>query len=549
MCYEQTFKGKKSRSDWKNKSTERASIIRYQNAQLKRIKEEREKYKSQFKQAQRELEEERKKNNLPVSNKETLIFISLRLFLVGHIGFRGISRVFEILQRYLGITRAPCAQTIINWVTRYSLSKIWNYSGIPSICLDGSRFTNGGIWIMDTSIALGSGKILTVLELKLNHFENNKVAPTLGEINCVAVSVAKSWTGEVIANFLEQVIHITGKPAAYLKDGGRDLMKGVRLLNERGFSSFSIDDISHVVANLLRNEYTKHPLYDTFISACGQASKNLKQTILAFFAPPQISTKARFMNIHRLVKWAQIVLKHSPVGAVSKDSPVAKLRKTLGKLPECKSFINRFLRDAIPLLKSQEIIKSNGLNMETYQQCKELIEMIPKRSPVRIGFTVWMEKQLVVSASLGLGNIGMPVSSDNIESLFALGKTHGIGEIKDADRIALRLPAFCGKLTEDAGKMVMSITVNKQLEIEKQLLSLTRQRREILPNPGTLTDSLMIGSNSNLSLIPVPKSDQNTSNIIDITGLYDQNAGSGNKVIKIPDIPNNTIDCGYATAS
>jgi len=32
------------------------------------------------------------------------------------------------------------------------------------------------------------------------------------------------------------------------------------------------------------------------------------------------------------------------------------------------------------------------------------------------------------------------------------GKSHGIGEIKDADRIALRLAAFCGKLTEDAGK-------------------------------------------------------------------------------------------------
>jgi len=540
---------KKSNLNWKNKSVERASIIRYQKAQLKRIKEEREKYKIQFKQAQRELEEERKKNSLPVCKKETLIFICLRLFLIGHIGFRGIARVLEILQKYLGILKVPCAQTIINWVTRYSLSKIWNYSGIPSICLDGKRFTNGGIWIMDISIALGVGKILTILELKLNHFENNQAAPTLEDINCVAISVAKSWTGEGIANFLEQVIHITGKPAAYLKDGGRDLMKAVRLLNERGLSSLSIDDVSHVVANLLKNEFTKHPLYDTFISTCGQASKNLKQTVLAFLAPPKISTKARFMNIHRLVKWAQEVLKHSPVGAVSQNSPVAKLRKALGNLPECKSFINRFLRDAIPLLKSQEIIKYKGLNLETYQQCKELIEVIPQRSPVRIGFTVWMEKQLVVSESLGLGNIGMPVSSDNIESLFGLAKTHGIGEVKDANRIALRLPAFCGKLTEDAGKMVMNITVNKQLEIEKQLPSLTRQRREILPSPGILADSLLIESNHSLSLIPVPKSDQKSGDIIDITDYYDHDVGPQNEVIKTSYMPNNTINCDYATAS
>jgi len=58
-----------------------------------------------------------------------------------------------------------------------------------------------------------------------------------------------------------------------LKDGGCDLMKAVRLLNERGFSSYSIDDVSHVVANLLKNYYTKYPLYDIFISACGQPQR------------------------------------------------------------------------------------------------------------------------------------------------------------------------------------------------------------------------------------------------------------------------------------
>ena len=84
--------------------------------------------------------------------------------------------------------------------------------------------------------------------------------------------------------------------------------------------------------------------------------------------------------------------------------------------------------------------------MDGYKQCKELLNTIPPRSPVRIGFTVWMEKQLMVSYSLGMGNIGLPISSDNIESLFGLGKSHGTGEVKDANRIALRLPAFCARM-------------------------------------------------------------------------------------------------------
>ncbi|WDN89748.1 hypothetical protein BuS5_02716 [Desulfosarcina sp. BuS5] len=354
--------------------------------------------------------------------------------------------MFGILQAYLGITKIPCPQTIINWVTRYSLSKIWNYKGLSSVSFDMDKIVNGAIWMIDTSIALGAGKILAILELRTDHFKNHEGAPTLENINCVAISVAKSWTGESIANFLQKVILITGKPAAYLKDGGMDLMKGVRLLNERGFSSFSIDDISHVVANLLKKEYTKHPSYDCFISACGQASKKFKQTVLAFFAPPKVSTKARFMNIHRMVKWAEMVLKHSPRGRVSKDSVVSKLRNYLGKLPEYKQFIKRFLRDASPLLKSQEILKAQGLNMKTYKECKELLKNIPQSSQVRIGFITWMEKQLIVAESLGMGNTGMPICSDNIESLFGLGKTHGTGEVKDANRIALRLPAFCGSV-------------------------------------------------------------------------------------------------------
>ncbi|WP_186441754.1 hypothetical protein, partial [Desulfamplus magnetovallimortis] len=477
-----------------------------------------------------------------------LIFISLRLFIVGHVGFRTISRVLGILQIYLGISKPPSPQTIINWVTRYALAKIWNYSGVPSLALTKNKIVNGAIWMIDTSIALGAGKILAVLEAKIDHFKHNQSAPTLENINCVAISVANSWTGESIADFLQQVIKVTGKPAAFLKDGGRDLMKGVRLLNERGIYSLSIDDVSHVVANLLKNEFSKHPLYEKFISACGQASKRFKQTILGFFSPPNASTKSRFMNIHRLVKWAEMVLKHSPAGRASKGSAISKLRIALGKLPECKLFIKRFLRDALPLLKSQEILKNRGLNLTTYEECKEFLKEIPETSSVRIGFITWMEKQLMVAESLGLGEIGMIVSSDNIESLFGIGKSHGTGEVKDANRIALRLPAFCGELTMDSAKMVLNVTVKQQQEIEQKLLSLTKQRRAILPNPGTLTQSL-ITSDCNLSLLPVPKRVEKSNNMTNILDSYPKDADPGNQPQNQTYIPNNTIADQYSAAS
>jgi len=236
------------------------------------------------------------------------------------------------------------------------------------------------------------------------------------------------------------------------------------------------------------------------------------------------------MNIHRMVKWAEMVLLHSPRGRASKTSVISKLRDCLGKLPEHKQFIKRFLRDALPLLEIQKILKTQGLNMETYKECKELLKDIPEGSRVRMGFIVWMEKQLMVAELLGMGNIGMPISSDNIESLFGLGKTHGTGEVKDANRIALRLPAFCGCVNKESARMVMGVTVKEQQEIENKLLSLTRQRREMLPTPGSLTDSLLSETDGYLSLLPVPKSDEKKEDVIDITSNPTQSCGPENKL-------------------
>ena len=459
----------------------------------------------------------------------------MTLFLIGHIGFRAISRVLSILAPYLGIEgKTPCHQTIINWVTRYSFAKIWTYTGPPSLAIENDKFINGAIWIIDESIGLGIGKILTILELRIDHHRTHKGPPTLGDVKCVAISVAPSWTGESIADFLQQVIQVTGKPASFLKDGGTNLQKGVRLLNERGVFCHSIDDVSHVVANLLKKEYTKHPSYEAFVSICGQASKKMKQTLLAPLTPPKISTKARFMNIHRLVKWAELILKHSPRGRASEGSIISKLRKSLGKLSEHRQFIRCFLRDARSLLKCQEVLKTKGLSVGTYNECKTLLQDIPQRSQTHIGFVTWMEKQLMVAQSLGVSGMGMPICSDILESLYGVGKIHGTGEIKDANRIALRLPSYCGGLSDDAAKMVIGVSTKQQQEVEKELLSLTRQRRKVLPNPGTITDLLTNEGNQYLSLLPMPKAGEKTKNIINITECCENKSGSLSSESKNP---------------
>ena len=83
-------------------------------------------------------------------------------------------------------------------------------------------------------------------------------------------------------------IAVMGRPTAYLKDGGSDLHRAAAILEEQGIGSLCIDDISHAAASMLKRTYQDHPAFARFLSACGQASGKLKQTLLACLAPPTV---------------------------------------------------------------------------------------------------------------------------------------------------------------------------------------------------------------------------------------------------------------------
>ena len=116
-----------------------------------------------------------------------------------------------------------------------------------------------------------------------------------------------------------------------------------------------------------------------------------------------------------------------------------------------------------------------------------------------------MIEQLAISKKLGLSNVGLPISSDTIESLFGVAKHHGVGAVKDPNRIALHIPALCGKLTPQDAQRTMDISTSELKVIVDGLTSLTKQRREILPNPGTLEQLADKDVFANVELLPGSK--------------------------------------------
>jgi hypothetical protein len=214
------YKGNQSRQRWKQKAKSRAEDNRYVRKELERLKRERDAYKKRAKQAEAQLGTQRPASPVAaIESKIDLVHVTLELFVRARIGFRAVSRVLGVLAAPLGLAKAPCPQTVINWVTRLSIARLQQTPVVPTP-LSADPFANGFIWIIDISIALGSGKLLAVLALDARHHARHPSAPGLDHVHPLAVAVAESWTGDDVADVLQQLISTLGRPVAVRKDGG-----------------------------------------------------------------------------------------------------------------------------------------------------------------------------------------------------------------------------------------------------------------------------------------------------------------------------------------
>jgi len=82
----------------------------------------------------------------------------------------------------------------------------------------------------------------------------------------------------------------------------------VKIFIDRHPETDEIYDIKHMAACLLKARLEKDERWKSFASQSGLAKSAIQQTELAFLVPPSQRSKARFMNLHELVKWGRETL-------------------------------------------------------------------------------------------------------------------------------------------------------------------------------------------------------------------------------------------------
>src|SRR5207247_8513319 len=97
-------------------------------------------------------------------------------------------------------------------------------------------------------------------------------------------------------------------PRVIVNDHGSDLHGGVQLFQERHQVTKEIYDIKHKAACVLKRRLRQDTRWQEFQRQAGQTRNAVRQTEMAFLAPPSPKDKARFMNLQPQLEWAEGVL-------------------------------------------------------------------------------------------------------------------------------------------------------------------------------------------------------------------------------------------------
>src|SRR6516165_1768625 len=140
----QLCKVKHSRNQWKAKAKQRSDHNRYLRQQLARVKAERNQAQQGLKATQSRLRQlESQAQAVAARPKVDVVWLCLQLFLAVRISFRAVCRVLTLLGPELGMQKAPCPQTVINWVSRLAIGRIEAARELRGLPLSQAPFSNG----------------------------------------------------------------------------------------------------------------------------------------------------------------------------------------------------------------------------------------------------------------------------------------------------------------------------------------------------------------------------------------------------------------------
>ena len=431
-----------SRDYWKMEAVLRRKSNESLARQNKVLKEKLRRERQASRAARARAEELEKASTPNVMPRGDVRVVCVMMFYVGIISCRSVKRVLALLAQSGRIRCGwiPHSSSIVNWVGRAGLGLLNAVAKIPTRWMA----------IVDTSISFGRTKALVVLRVPLDHFTRANAAPTVVDVECIGLVVSETWNGDTVHSALKTIFEKSGFPSAILKDGGGDLAKGARLLQETHPELIVLEDVGHVAANELKRLYGRNEVLGRFLALVNAARCLMSQSQIASLRPPIIRSKGRFQSISRVTEWAaNALLLMGGRGQAPAKSLACALRRCIPGLAKMRAFIERFERDCRTINRFLLLLKNNGLNEASYAAAQPILDLLPKTNRLRPKLTAWLLAHKNLRSQLNMGDAPLLVSSDIIETV--MGMLKNVIErmpIPEFTTLALATPLFCGAQTE-----------------------------------------------------------------------------------------------------
>ena len=197
-----------------------------------------------------------------------------------------------------GLPETPCANTGRTWLFRLGLYEL----------LCAKEVGDDWVWLADHTVQLGSHKGLIVVGLRSSLWQQSPRPLEHEDVRLLCLEPTEHSGGRTVQMQLEQVVAKTGIPRQVVIDGGPDLKRGVRLFCQSHPGIAQTYDVKHKMALLLKKELEGDGDWDKYVSQANLARRGLTLTSAGFLVPPGLQTKARYMNVDRLVAWGQKIV-------------------------------------------------------------------------------------------------------------------------------------------------------------------------------------------------------------------------------------------------
>jgi hypothetical protein len=343
---------------------------------------------------------------------------------------------------------------------------------------------NDWIWIVDHSVQLGSEKCLVILGIRQSKLPLAELYLDHEDVEPIALLPVTHSNGEIVYQQLSQTVEKTGVPRQIVGDHGTDIKSGIERFCQEHEETCYIYDIKHKGAAILKRELNADPYWAIFTQLAAQTSKRVQQTLLSALAPPNQRSKARYMNVDKLVKWGQEKLLFLDILQSEPDErfPPEQVEEKLGWLKEYREILAEW-QDLIDVVKTTEgYIKSVGI----YRDCHIDLKQDPIFSPhtdraKRVGeeLLTFIEYQSLKARpdEVLLG------SSEIIESVFGKLKNLEQDQVKSGfTAMLLGLAAAVSKTSQDViQKALETVPTEKVFQWYKENIgqSVQSKRKEI----------------------------------------------------------------------